>query len=269
MNLVVKYLIVPLAALCCALVVCYVGFVFGTHNGVDSHPLPVVIPNDRITGTRGEKIGPDVAIYCTRDLKNCTHTGLPGEVHKYHFVRNEWMDLCAKVEFVPEPQWTFTQEIYALIVACILAITMVVAMGFYIMLRDAILQDYNRFMRKNVFVRATGHDGAARVHEASRNTETMMTYTPEDGFRLHLLWKDAPVFPAWKFDKVEAPGTPLRLAKKWIEVARLYNTKGVRYDIGYDVGVEWRDGGMRVWISDTAYDSSPMTPAEAPNNVSE
>ena len=254
-----------LAAVC---VVYAVAYGAGRLSGENSHPFPVVIPHDRITGTRGETIPPGAAFYCTRDLKNCTHVGLPGEVHKYHFMRNEWMDLCAKVEFVPEPQWTFTQEIYALIVACILAITMVVAMGFYIMLRDAILQDYNRFMRKNVFVRATGHDGAARVHEASRNTETMMTYTPEDGFRLHLLWKDAPVFPAWKFDKVEAPGTPLRLAKKWIEVARLYNTKGVRYDIGYDVGIEWREGGMRVWIGDTAYDSAPMTPG-APNNVSE
>ena len=70
-------------------------------------------------------------------------------------------------------------------------------------------------------------------------------------------------FSGWK-----TPGTPLRLAKEWVEVARLYATKGVRYDIGYDVGIEWREGGMRVWIGDTAYDSAPMTPG-APNNVSE
>ena len=38
--------------------ICYVGFVVGLHNGIDSNPFPVVIPHDRIAGPHGVKIGP-------------------------------------------------------------------------------------------------------------------------------------------------------------------------------------------------------------------
>lgn len=251
-----------LAAVC---VVYAVAYGAGRLSGENSHPFPVVIPHDRITGTRGEKIPPGAAFYCTRDLKNCTHVGLPGEVHKYHFMRNEWMDLCAKVEFVGPSALTAMIILFGFQG---MLLVLIFHRIFYGMLADRIVIDYNRRVRKWLLMHATGHEKSTFPYYASKNTETMMTYTPEDGFRLRLLWKDAPVFPAWKFDKAEAPGTPLRLAKEWVEVARLYATKGVRYDIGYDVGIEWREGGMRVWIGDTAYDSAPMTPG-APNNVSE
>jgi hypothetical protein len=97
-----------LLALGCLAAVCAVYAVaYGTGrlSGEDSHPFPVVIPHDRITGTRGEKIGPDAAIYCTRDLKNCTHVGLPGAVHEYHFARCNLLELCVQVEFVPKSEW--------------------------------------------------------------------------------------------------------------------------------------------------------------------
>ena len=53
--------VLTLACLCIIGTISYVGFVIGFHNGMVSHPFPVVIPHDRITGTRGEKIGLDAA----------------------------------------------------------------------------------------------------------------------------------------------------------------------------------------------------------------
>lgn len=228
-----------------------------------AHPLPVVIPHDRITGTHGEIIGNDAVLYCTRDLKTCIPTGFRDAVHAWTPTCDAQGSCRASVEFAS------SHSKMELFVVCIIAFeswifVMILSYkdGIHTFFADRIETNFNRKLRRFVLLSATGHDGTPRLPDAARNKETLMTYFPEEGFRLYFLWKDAPVFPAWTFQKVAPPpSAPYRVAKEWKDVARLYHVKCTRFDIGLGVGVEWRvDGGMRVWHGDTAYDSSPAVP---------
>ena len=231
------------------------------------HPLPVVIPHDRITGTHGEPIGNDAVLYCTRDLKTCMPVGFNNAVHAWTPTCDAQGNCRASVEFASfsSKKGAFVFLMFVLELWMLFTILILIHKdGIHEFFANRIETNFNRKLRRFVLLSATGHDGAPRLPDAARNKETLMTYFPDEGFRLYFLWKDAPVFPAWTFQKVAPPpSAPYRVAKEWKDVARLYHVKGTRFDIGLGVGVEWRvDGGMRVWHGDTAYDAHPAPSAE-------
>lgn len=91
----------------------------------------------------------------------------------------------------------------------------------------------------------------------------MMLFSPEAGFRLHQLWNNAPVVP-WRFRKVDHAWAPPYIRTKWAQAVRMRDTVGVRMRVDPGIDVEWRaDGGMRVWIDGSAYDSYIAEPAPA------
>lgn len=248
-----------LLVLLCLGITGFIGIVVYGHGyctGKDSHPLPVVIPHDRITGTHGEIIGNDAVLYCTRDLKTCIPTGFRDAVHAWTPTCDAQGNCRASVEFASSHS---KSEPFVVMISWLFITMLLCKNEIHKFFADRIETNFNRKLRRFVLLSATGHDGTPRLPDAARNKETLMTYFPEEGFRLYFLWKDAPVFPAWTFQKVAPPpSAPYRVAKEWKDVARLYHVKCTRFDIGLGVGVEWRaDGGMRVWHGDTAYDSFP------------
>lgn len=123
--------------------------------------------------------------------------------------------------------------------------------------------------RRDLFRKATGDQKGSKWKTQDFATHSdrvsTITYTPDDGFRLYLLWDGAPEPPAWRFRKAEKPAIPMRIRKYWAEAVEMRDTIGVRMDVGAGIGIEWRaDGGMRVWIGETAYDSYAPEPVSAP-----
>lgn len=101
---------------------------------------------------------------------------------------------------------------------------------------------------------------AAYVHDG----KVLVTYTHRDGFHLRSTRADAYPFPAWRFQKVEFPAArPARVAMDFGAVVEKYRTTGVCFDVGGDIGIEWRaDGWMRVWCGGAAYDSYAIRDVE-------
>lgn len=254
----------------------------------EPHPMPIVIPRDRIDCFFDTLLPDDAAILCERDLKNCIPFHIPGWIDKVVAECNKDGICTATVTF--DLAWVFA---HAFIFMCIIVVPMVaLCTGMYLSKELPRLGDwvamkvwdqnddctYNNdfkrrvaaYMRYNVFCWATGYWTASKWKPATfatfSNIMSTITFTPDDGFRLYLLWDGAPELPAWRFRKVEEPPTPMRVRKEWAEAVKMRDTTGVRIDVGAGIGIEWRaDGGMRVWIGNNhAYDSYVPEPVSVP-----
>lgn len=147
-----------------------------------AHPLPVVIPHDRITGTHGEIIGNDAVLYCTRDLKTCIPTGFRDAVHAWTPTCDAQGSCRASVEFAS------SHSKMELFVVCIIAFeswifVMILSYkdGIHTFFADRIETNFNRKLRRFVLLSATGHNETPRLPDAARNKETLMTYFPKKG----------------------------------------------------------------------------------------
>ena len=246
---------------------------------VEPHPFPVVIPRSRISSLHMQD---DAAVFCDRDMKKCISHHISGQISEIRTKCSPYGFCTAMVK-----HYFLQDDIIIWIICMCLSLVSLVFVGIFIDGRPACLftAAYMIFMklfdrtdanthgrrfnqcilacrRTILFEKATG---AGYAWECKRDmymdTATLMTFTPEEGFRLRLLCDGAPVFPAWRFRRAEkaAAGTPVPAT--WAYAMKRHNDVGVRMDVGQGIGIEWRTNGMRVWINDRAYDSYPAEPA--------
>ena len=253
----------------------------------EPHPMPVVIPRARINCFFDTPIPDDAAVLCDRDLKNCIPFRIPGWIDRL-FAECDKDGICTATVLL-NPAWIFAYPLVCMSV--IAAVVGVLCVGMYLSKElprlgdwvamkvwdqndDCTFNEYFKrraaaYMRYNVFCWATGYWADSKQKPAKFATFSNMstiTFTPDEGFRLYLLWDGAPELPVWRFRRVEKPPTPMRVRKEWAEAVKMRDTTGVRIDVGAGIGIEWRtDGGMRVWIGDThAYDSYVPEPVSVP-----
>lgn len=257
----------------------------------EPHPLPVVIPRSRITSEHEQYIPDDAAVFCDLGLKNCIPYRIPGWIYKFRpectndgickatvFFDKQRTDLSLMMFLGP---LLFLAAMIVFVVAltefpgwCDTAINALYVQGFLdSTVSPAFMKRMQSTQRYILFAKATGYQPQLTWnsrHAAYADATTMATFTPEDGFRLRLLWGGAPELPVWRFREVAKPPSPPRIRKEWSEAMKMRDTVGVRMDVDGVIGVEWRaDGGMRVWIHERAYDSYVETPANAPASVPE
>lgn len=257
----------------------------------EPHPLPVVIPRSRITSEPEQFIPDDAAVFCDLGLKNCIPYRIPGWIYKFRpectndgickatvFFDKQRTDLSLMMFLGP---LLFLAAMIVFVVAltefpgwCDTAINALYVQGFLdSTVSPAFMKRMQSTQRYILFAKATGYQPQLTWnsrHAAYADATTMATFTPEDGFRLRLLWGGAPELPVWRFREVAKPPSPPRIHREWSKAMKMRDTVGVRMDVDGVIGVEWRaDGGMRVWIYGRAYDSYAETPANAPASVPE
>ncbi len=257
----------------------------------EPHPLPVVIPRSRITSEHEQYIPDDAAVFCDLGLKNCIPYRIPGWIDELRpkctndgickatvFFDKQRTDLSLMMFLGP---LLFLAAMIVFVVAltefpgwCDTAINALYVQGFLdSTVSSAFMKRMQSTQRYILFAKATGNRTRYTCnyrHASYADATTMATFTPEDGFRLRLLWSGAPELPVWRFREVAKPSIPPRIRKEWSEAMKMRDTVGVRMNIDGVIGVEWRaDGGMRVWIHERAYDSYVETPANAPASVPE
>lgn len=246
---------------------------------VEPHPFPMVIPRSRISSLHMQD---GAAVFCDRDMKECISHHISGWISDIRTKCSPYGFCTATVKHY------FLQNDIILWVICVCLSPMIlVFVCLFIGGRPACLikAAYMTFMetidrndanmyesrfnqcilachRAILFEKATG-DGYAWKHKRDMymDTATLMTFTPEEGFRLRLLCDGAPVFPAWRFRRAEKADAGTPVPATWVDAMARRNEANIRMDVGQGIGIEWRADGMRVWINDRAYDSYPAEPA--------
>lgn len=245
----------------------------------ETSQMPIVIPRARITSEHEHYIPDNAFIVCDRDLKQCFAHHMPDGLWLTIRKQCNATGACeARVDFVPI--WastlfdvfmlcTFILGIF-LLIFCLpvlgdwVALVMSNLVGFTTGDNLAFKQRMLSAQRTNLFVTATKHWSRYSLESefaTYSDKKTMMLFSPEDGFRLYPLWNNAPVVP-WRFRKVDHASAPPHICTKWAQAVRMRDTVGVRMRIDPGIDIEWRaDGGMRVWIDGSAYDSYIAEPA--------
>ncbi len=246
----------------------------------------VTIPHSRISGVHGETFSYNAVVYCNPGLTDCIANHIDGKIVKFHPSCDTNQMCSVKVEFQEMSQ----SDMYALLILSGMCVVSLMAMFLITPISDFIvvktraqsygLTDSDYFFqrmlsaqRQILFLKATGYNRTypwKSNHASYADDTTMATFTPEDGFRLRLLWGGAPELPVWRFREVAKPPSPPRIRREWSKAMKMRDTVGVCMDVDGVIGVGWRaDGGMRVWIHGRAYDSYVETPGDAPASVPE
>lgn len=219
-------------------------FVWMNMPFLPSSPHPIVIPHDRIAGSRGEAIDKNAVIYCDTKLDDCIFHGFPPGTHMARSGKDADGKYHTTVVFGKASQELYSDVIPIGLLVLGLVIGIVGTTFVVYQMEQEHISDV---------IRGATLDRSVKMAQQYYNG---MITTTKDGFRIYTS-RDIPDFPTWRFRKATGKCKKSPIAFSGISKAvEMYPTIGVGFGIGNGVDIEWLPcKNMRIWVDGVAYDS--------------